>query len=160
MHQGEKKLHAWVAANMTVPGDRLDRIENVLVPGMFDANGCFDGVEFWLEYKAPSVIVKRSTTALFSGAHKFSVDQRNWGMRQRKAGGAAFVMLATESERLLLDDKCFKRLNEMTLKEVQDIAVWRLEKGMILSIARTTFRAAIKAHYKPQLSNGDPVYGL
>lgn len=129
MHAGEKQLHHWLRGTMLQPKDRLDRVENVVLPGMFDANYCFAGVEGWIEYKAPSEDRKRATTALFSGEHKLSKDQRNWGIAQKLAGGRCWVMVNTESRRMLFGPESFYALNEMTVYQAIQAARWHMEKG-------------------------------
>lgn len=105
------------------PGDRLDRIENLVGSGFPDTNGCFNGIEFWMEIKAPTE-PKRATTKLFGSNHKLSQDQMNWFLRQRRANGLGFVYIETDHARMLIDGSHADRVNDLTTKQLMTIAVW------------------------------------
>lgn len=109
--------------NVPNPLDRLDRIENVVLTGMPDTNMCIDGVELWIEFKSPKE-PKRATTKLFGSNHKLSLEQRSWILRQRNAGGKVFVLIVTDKRWLLLDGKHADRINDMTVQELINAALW------------------------------------
>lgn len=102
---------------------RLDRVENVVLVGMPDVNGCFDGIEFWIEVKCPKEPKKR-TTPLFGSNHKLSQDQKNWIKRQLLSGGLAYVYIDTGAHRILIGGSKADDLNEMTIDELKCIALW------------------------------------
>lgn len=104
-------------------GDRFDRIENVLVDGMFDVNVCIEGVESWLELKSPRE-PKRPTTALFASNHKVSQDQKNWALRQRNAKGRCFFLLHTDKRWILLPSHIADGINEMSMRSIMEHALW------------------------------------
>lgn len=114
-------------ANVPQPGDRLDRIENTVVTGMPDINFCSGGVECWVEQKSPKEPVRR-TTALFGSNHKVSQKQKNWFLRQRKAGGKCYFLIATDKRWMLLPGSLAEHMNEMTVEELLDNAIWATMK--------------------------------
>ena len=113
--------------NVPDPIDRLDRIENMMLTGMPDTNFCGDGRECWIEFKSPKEPV-RPTTRLFGSNHKLSIEQRNWMLRQRNAGGRAFVLIVTDKRWILLDGVRADRINEMTVPELIEVALWHAVK--------------------------------
>ncbi len=107
---------------------RIDRVENVMVDGTFDVNYCTgEGSEGWIELKAP-IEPKRAITPLFGSNHKLSQEQKNWCLRQRQAGGKAFILIATDKRWLLIhgDDADF--INEMTVPQLIEQSIWHREK--------------------------------
>lgn len=113
--------------NVPLPHDRVDRIENGVGVGMFDVNYCFSSVEGWIELKSP-VEPKRPTTKLFGSNHKVSQDQANWCLRQIKAGGRAFVLIATDKRWMLIDGRQADRINELTVSELLELSCWSATK--------------------------------
>lgn len=109
--------------NVFHPLDRLDRIENVVIVGMPDTNYCIGGSEGWIELKSPAE-PKRSTTRLFGSNHKLSQEQMNWLLRQRNAGGLAFVLIATDKRWLLIEGAYADEINGMTVTELVGVALW------------------------------------
>lgn len=107
--------------------DRLDRIENVVVTGMPDINFCSNGVESWLEMKSP-VEPKRPTTPLFGSNHKLSQAQMNWMLRQTKAGGRCFILIATDKRWMLIDGSFADNINKMTIQDLIMEASWHTTK--------------------------------
>lgn len=109
------------------PLDRLDRIENILVPGMPDVNCCIESTEIWIEQKSPTE-PKRDSTKLFGSNHKLSVDQKNWFLRHRNAGGKGYVLIVTDKRWLLIDGKHADLINEMTVTQLIEISDWHEPK--------------------------------
>lgn len=114
-------------ANVPQAGDRLDRIENVVVNGMPDINFCSGGVECWIEQKSPKE-PKRSTTPLFGSNHKISQDQANWMLRQRKAGGKCWFLISTDKRWILVGGFLADQLNNLTVDEIVEQCVWSTTK--------------------------------
>lgn len=115
----EKTSYNWLKASVfCVRNDRLDRIENIVVTGMPDVNGCVGGNEFWIECKHPKE-PKRAATPLFGSNHKLTQEQANWLLRQSNAGGKAFVFIDTDSFRALMRGVIGMRLNTMTRDEIK-----------------------------------------
>lgn len=109
------------------PHDRLERVENLLVPGMPDANGCISGREFWIENKQP-VEPKRDSTPLFGSNHKFSQDQLNWFLKQINAGGRAYAFVWTDKRGMLFSGKSVDLLNTLTVPQLEMLALWKARK--------------------------------
>lgn len=109
--------------NVVEPLDRLDRVENMMLTGMPDTNYCGDSKECWIEFKSPTE-PKRPTTKLFGSNHKLSQEQKNWMLRQKNAGGRAFVLIVTDKRWLLIDGIHADAINEMTVQELVEIASW------------------------------------
>lgn len=113
--------------NVPQAGDRLDRVENVVVTGMPDINFCSGGVECWIEQKSP-IEPKRKTTPLFGSNHKVSQEQANWMLRQRKAGGRCYFLISTDKRWILVGGFLADQLNTMTVDEIVEQAVWSTMK--------------------------------
>ena len=113
--------------NMPQAGDRLDRVENVLVAGMPDINFCSGGVECWIEQKSP-IEPKRSSTPLFGSNHKVSQDQANWMLRQKQAGGRCYFLISTDKRWILLAGGLADQINKMTVDQLVDNALWSTMK--------------------------------
>lgn len=107
--------------------DRLDRVENACVIGMPDINFCSGGKECWIELKSPAE-PKRSTTPLLGSNHKLSQDQANWILRQLRAGGRVFVLLATDKRWILISGAFADAINKMTVGELLEAARWTTTK--------------------------------
>lgn len=113
--------------NLPEKYDRFDRIENIVVFGMPDINGCIEGNEFWIEQKSPTE-PKRSTTRLFGSNHKISAAQINWFKRQTKSGGLAYVLIGTDKRWLLIGQEFINVINDMTLDQLINISIWNTKK--------------------------------
>lgn len=116
-----KKLKENLINDMT--WRRLERVENVVGAGWPDSNGCFHGVEFWIEIKEPAE-PKRTTTPLFGSNHKLSQEQMNWIKRQILSGGLAYIYIDTGKWRLLVGGSKADGVNGMTLEELKSSALW------------------------------------
>lgn len=102
---------------------RLDRVENIVCAGMPDVNLCIEGVELWIEFKAPKE-PRRATTPLFGSNHKVLQSQINWFTRHTKAGGRGGFLISTNKRWIFVDGKHAAELNLMTLDEILTIAIW------------------------------------
>jgi hypothetical protein len=82
----------------------MDRVENSVSHGAPDTNGCLAGEDVWIELKAPTE-PKRPTTPLMTsnGNHPLMESQINWFIRQRRAGGIAFILVRTDKRLMLVD---------------------------------------------------------
>jgi hypothetical protein len=108
--------------------DRIDRVENLMVLGIPDVNVCSDGFESWIELKT-SVEPKRKTTPLMGSNHKLSIDQRNWMMRQVKAGGRCYILISTDKRWLLINGNYADFVNEQTVEQLIKVAEWNTVKS-------------------------------
>lgn len=122
---GESAAYKWLRQNIFTHPHRCDRVENLMVAGMPDVNvKLLECAELWLEIKAP-VEPKRATTRLIGGSnHPVSVEQANWFLRQRRAGGRAAFWVATDKRRILVPGAYADRLNDMTLSQVAEASAW------------------------------------
>lgn len=120
----EKKDYQKFKDKVILYGDRIDRIENIIVIGMPDVNLCIEGVEAWMEIKSPKE-PKKISTPLFGSNHKLSIDQKNWFLRQKKAGGIGLILICTD-QRWMLIDGCIHAdgLNEYTVVELCRHSLW------------------------------------
>ena len=130
-------------ANVPQPGDRLDRIENVVVTGMPDINMCIGGTEVWIEQKSPKE-PKRSSTPLFGSNHKVSQEQANWMLRQRKAGGKCYFLISTDKRWILVGGFLADQLNNMTVDELLEQASWSTTKPVRDKEAWKTLRETLR----------------
>jgi hypothetical protein len=119
----EKVAYQTFVRNVCRPGDRIDRIENLVGAGFPDTNGCFNGVEFWMEIKTPEAPI-RANTPLFGSNHKLSQEQKNWFLRQRRAKGLAFIYIETEYRRILMSGERADTINLCTINELIALSVW------------------------------------
>ncbi len=123
----EARLWQAVDKNMRKPRDRLTRIENSVLSGAPDVNGCLEGEDVWIELKAPTEPKRASTPVLKrSGNHPLLLSQINWMAQQRQAGGIAFILLRTDKHIFLVNGT----------KHADDINNWTvndfLEKSMLV----------------------------
>ena len=123
----ERTAYVALREGLCLASGRLDRIENLVGTGYPDVNGCINGNEFWIENKAPSE-PKRKTTPLFGSNHRLSVEQRNWFLRQRRAGGKGYIYIETESKRLLISGRHADEINEATLLELIAMSTWQSDR--------------------------------
>ena len=146
----EARLWQVMKDKMGLPGlDRLDRVENAVISGQPDVNGCLAGEDVWVELKAPTE-PKRATTVLMTsnGNHPLLQSQINWFARQRQAGGIAFILVRTDKRMMLVDGtKHADDFNKWTVSEMvtNSIAVfsvptkqeeWRLLRNVIFTASR------------------------
>ena len=108
---------------MKMPKDRIERIENGVGIGTPDINFCGNGVECWIEMKAP-IEPKRGHTPLFGSNHRLSQDQKNWFKRQLDAGGRAWILIGTDKRWLLINGRLADQLNEMTVEALINASTW------------------------------------
>ena len=113
--------------NLLQRGDRLDRVENVVGVGMPDINFCSGGVECWIEMKSPKE-PKRDSTPLFGSNHKYTQDQKNWMLRQVRAGGFGYILIATDKRWMLVQGKHGDRINDLTVDELWHHSIWTTRK--------------------------------
>lgn len=119
----ESKDYASFRRNVVRPGDRIDRIENIVTVGMPDINFCSGGKETWIELKSPRE-PKRNSTPLFGSSHKLSQDQMNWFKRQHAAGGSGFVLIATDLRWILMSGDLADFINLAPLFELIGLCRW------------------------------------
>lgn len=123
----EKNASKWLRETAFRSPHRYDRIENVVGTGIPDVNvKVVGGCEAWIEIKSPTE-PKRSTTPLLGTGgrnHNVSQEQKNWFLKQRKAGGVAMFFIATDKRRMLIPGQYADQLNEMTVDELMDVASW------------------------------------
>lgn len=111
------------------PDRLLNRIENGVLDGMPDTYVCIEGSMNWIELKCPAE-PKRSTTALFSGAHQLSIAQRNWLLMHRQAGGRGWVGIETEGWVLLIGAQHADLINKLPIAELVRISAFAQERPM------------------------------
>lgn len=120
----EKNTYAALRNKMVGEKDRFDRIENALVPGMPDVNYCVNGVEGWIEIKQPSKLPVRDDTAIFGSNHKVSNAQKNWMLRQRRAGGRCWIYVKTNKWQALIDGFYAEEINNWNIKDFKNRSDW------------------------------------
>lgn len=102
---------------------RVNRVENVLLPGMPDINYCSGGREGWIETKAPKE-PKRDDTPLFGSNHKISQDQMNWHLDQTQNGGRSFIYIQTDKRRMLISGRLADKINTATIAWLLGASLW------------------------------------
>lgn len=143
----EKRAYEWLKRHVFLPKDRIDRIENLVVQGMPDVNYCIDGIEGWIEIKAPTM-PKRESTALFGSNHKVSQAQKNWFLRQSKAFGIGWIFIVTGNYKILVSAEYdnLKRIDSATTEEIIALSDW-FSKGGTSSENRFDLREVLSGAY-------------
>lgn len=119
----EKNAHQFLL-RMRQLRDRMERVENVCSFGMPDTNGCFVGYEFWIETKQPTE-PKRAGTPLFGSNHQLELNQRNWFLAQRSAGGAGIIYIQTDKGlRMFIGGGHADEINDLTIEQLLAISFW------------------------------------
>lgn len=125
----EKNAYHTFYKNIRQGRDRIERVENGIGVGAPDINFCIEGKEGWLELKSP-MEPKKASTPLFGSNHRVSQDQKNWFLRQHQAGGFCAFLVVTDKRWMLIPGRHADRMNEMTVLELLDVAVWTAPNPM------------------------------
>ncbi|HYD35940.1 MAG TPA: hypothetical protein VD999_07820 [Vitreimonas sp.] len=81
----KEKTHVYEPLRKNLPHIHWQRIENVAGTGVADINGCFRGIEFWIESK------------ISKGSHiEIRPDQIAWLTKRYEKGGRVFVVYRQE----------------------------------------------------------------
>src|SRR3954462_1625562 len=123
----ERSQYVTLRDHLCRPGDRMDRVENLVMLGMPDINLCAEGIEVWIEMKNPTE-PKRSATPLFGSNHPLSIDQENWFIRQYQAGGRGFVLIATDKRWILMAGSEVTMINTASVGLLLNRSVWNHPK--------------------------------
>lgn len=115
-----KESQFWALVKGKLPGD-TERIENALTRGTPDVNGCFDGMDYWLELK------------ILDDKHRCELrpEQLLWH-RKRQAHGGRVLVLARNEDVL----KVFQVQRDMSLYELWSCVKpfdWAAFTGILLS---------------------------
>lgn len=145
----EAALWKAVRDKMVLPGDRMDRVENSVLSGQPDTNGCLEGEDVWIELKAPREPKRASTLLMTSnGNHPLMLSQINWMVRQRQAKGLAFILVRTDRVMMLVDGtEHADNFNKWTVSEMMHNSIisfalpmkqddWRLLRNVIFTTSR------------------------
>lgn len=127
--------------------DRFERIESMIGAGIPDINYCINGVEGWIELKSPTE-PKREHTPLFGSNHRLLQSQMNWHLTQRRAGGISFVLICTEHWWLLIEGKHADVINDLTLWQLIDLAVWSAARPVKYATLWSSLREHLQCRYK------------
>lgn len=89
----ESGLWRWLSGARRALGADLHmtRVENIIGAGMPDVEGCYQGVQFWLELKSAMRPAREATPIRFPT--KGREDQAKWAMHRIAAGGRAWYLL-------------------------------------------------------------------
>lgn len=135
MAQREAQLYAKLKARVALATERFERIENGISAGTPDVNYCLDGVEGWIELKAPRAPA-RASTPLFGSNHPVLTEQINWFFLQHRSGGRGHLLIGTENRLLLLNAVTVAgvgaKINSLTLTQLERIAQWKSPLSMPL----------------------------
>lgn len=120
----ETQSYNTLRANVFLPRDRVDRVENICVAGMPDVNTCIDSEEVWIEIKTPMNEPASAKTGLLKNNHPLSQDQKNWFLRHRNAGGRGFIYVDSKVRRYLIYQIWADEINEMSHERLMLVASW------------------------------------
>jgi penicillin-binding protein-related factor A (putative recombinase) len=149
---GEENLWKWIKKLKFVYRNQLhlNRIENSAGNGMADVNGCFKGIEFWLELKKANKPSNAKTPIKI----KFQDGQPIWLKNRYRAGGRVFVAILigkySKANRYLIPasrDLIDKMQNGLTLEELGALSI--VNPGA----SKIEFLAAIVKHPQPKHSS-------
>ena len=95
---------------------------------MPDISCVLSGADIWIESKQPQE-PKRRTTPLFGSNHKFTLEQRNWMLTHKRAGGRCFGFILTGKWRIMLDGSTVASagINAMPLYQIIQESIWHSE---------------------------------
>ena len=116
----EAKL--WQDVKKALKDAHLVRIENRSTPGVPDVNGCYNGIEFWLELK----VIKGNSLQL----SKF---QKAWIYERTRVGGKVFVLARPLSGSVL---KVFEGSNAIQGPDSRYPVLWIHDPGDWLKFYR------------------------
>lgn len=93
----EKTLWQWASKARLDLGDELHvtRVENVAGEGHPDAEGCYRGVQFWLELKVAKRPARSATLLRFGSPLRDS--QVDWARKRIAAGGRVWYLIQVGS---------------------------------------------------------------
>lgn len=88
----EKNLWRWLSKARITLRDKLHiiRVENHIISGVPDVEGCYDGEQFWIELKSIKKPIREKTLLNV----KFRPAQIPWLLRREKANGKAGVLFS------------------------------------------------------------------
>jgi len=89
----------WDYMRRGLPRGHWRRIENVVLSGDPDVNGCVDGTECWIELKVLDAWPKRKTTPV--RIDHYTKHQRQWAIDRTQAGGKCFLFVRVIDEYFL-----------------------------------------------------------
>lgn len=100
-------------------GTHQVRVENPANPGTPDLNCCYQGVEFWIEFKQVKGVPKREITPVFTNC--LEPHQALWAMLRSRAGGRCTVVGYVESldEFFIIPGKMAMEFNSMTIQQLR-----------------------------------------
>lgn len=126
----EKSL--WSRFRACACSQHLMRVENSVGPGTPDVNGCYNGVEYWVELKQADPPKKE--TSILQVRH-FTTEQRRWLVQRIAAGGNAYVLIQVGREYLVLrGDVAALHLGLVPLTKLRESAL--LSTGNIVEAVR------------------------
>lgn len=97
----EKRLRKYIIQGFKKIGvTDINSVENLVAPGTPDINGCFDGVEFWIELKHIPAWPKRASTKI--KIDHFTQQQKLWLRRRCKSGGQAYLLIQCQRDWILV----------------------------------------------------------
>lgn len=142
----EKSANAFLRGLAWPIGTRFDRVENVVVDGMFDVNVCVApiGIDIWIETKAPKTPKKTSTPLFAAGNHGVLQSQINWSITHLQAGGNGCFFISTDRWRIFVDAMHAQQLNHMTLDEVMNSSIVKIPKPSLKNQSKFLLNELLK----------------
>lgn len=128
MSSPSREASLWVWLKKAIPIFKhklhMNRVENSVMRGMPDVEGCMCGNQFWIELKVVGTPARQYTIL----KPTFQPAQLPWLRRRTKAGGRAFVLLQVGSGRgarryLLRSDDAQQLEDGLTETAIHDLSV-------------------------------------
>lgn len=102
----------------------LMRVENLVMAGPPDVNGCYRGVEFWLELKHCDKPPARDSTAVFRDGVGLRPEQVVWLHRRARHGGRCWVLARAGESIWLVSGKHAKVFNGAGYLQLVELSDW------------------------------------
>lgn len=101
----------------------LDRVENAVLAGMADVNGCCEMKEFWLELKFITDKPKRDGKVF--GKNGLRKEQIPWLYERARAGSRVFIFAQVEKALVLVHGIHAREFNDWDIATMGERARWK-----------------------------------
>ena len=123
----EHQLWDKVRAGLTDAADlKIDlmRVENLVMAGPPDVNGCYKGVEFWLELKHKDAVPARDSTPIFREGVGLRPEQVVWLHRRARHGGRCWILGRAGESIWLVHGRHAKAFNDAGYLQLVELSDW------------------------------------
>ena len=119
----ETKLKDIYATELRRAGAHVTRVENLVETGTPDFNICANGVDAWIEFKAPKAPVRSSSKVFGQSSHRLTPEQTVFIEERAKRGGIALVVVRVGIFMCTIHSADVRRINESTVDELCSLSL-------------------------------------